>query len=81
METLIEEHDINPGQRILQKELAKSLTELVHGEENYNAAVEASSILFKKGDAAVETLKGLSSSLFLWKFLMVYPKKKLPSQN
>ena len=65
VETLIEEHDINPGQRILQKELAKSLTELVHGEENYNAAVEASSILFKKGDAAVEALKGLSSSLFM----------------
>ena len=65
VETLIEEHDINPGQRILQKELAKSLTELVHGEENYNAAVEASSILFKKGDTAVEALKGLSSSLFM----------------
>lgn len=65
VETLIEEHDINPGQRILQKELAKSLTELVHGEENYNAAVEASSILFKKGDAAVEALKGLNSSLFM----------------
>ena len=65
VETLIEEHNLNPGQRILQKELAKSLTELVHGEENYNAAVEASSILFKKGDAAVEALKGLSSSLFM----------------
>ena len=65
VETLIEEHNLNPGQRILQKELAKSLTELVHGEENYNAAVEASSILFKKGDAAVEALKGLSSPLFM----------------
>ena len=48
VETLIEEHNVNPGLRILQKELAKSITQLVHGEENYNAAVEASSILFKK---------------------------------
>ena len=65
VEKLIEEHNVNPGLRILQKELAKSLTELVHGEENYVAAVEASSILFKKGDDAVEALRAISSSLIV----------------
>ena len=80
VETLIEEHNVNPGLRILQKELAKSITQLVHGEENYNAAVEASSILFKKGDAAVEALKGLSSTLFMEIFDGV-PQKQIPKSD
>ena len=80
METLIEEHNVNPGLRILQKELAKSITQLVHGEENYNAAVEASSILFKKGDAAIEALKGLSSTLFMEIFDGV-PQKQIPKSD
>ena len=37
---------------------------MVHGENNYNSAKEASLILFKKGEEAVEALKGLSSDLF-----------------
>ena len=80
VETLIEEHNVNPGLRILQKELAKSITQLVHGEENYNAAVEASSILFKKGDAAVEALKGLSSTLFMEIFDGV-PQKEITKSD
>ena len=80
METLIDEHNVNPGLRILQKELAKSITQLVHGEENYNAAVEASSILFKKGDAAVEALKGLGSTLFMEIFDGV-PQKQIPKSD
>ena len=80
VEKLIDEHNVNPGLRILQKELAKSLTELVHGEENYNAAVEASSILFKKGDAAVEALKGLSSTLFMEIFDGV-PQKEITKSD
>ena len=80
VEKLIEEHNVNPGLRILQKELAKSLTELVHGEENYVAAVEASSILFKKGDAAVEALRTISSSLFMEIFDGV-PQKEIAKSN
>ena len=80
VEKLIEEHNVNPGLRILQKELAKSLTELVHGEENYVAAVEASSILFKKGDDAVEALRAISSSLFMEIFDGV-PQKEIAKSN
>jgi tyrosyl-tRNA synthetase len=46
IDTLTAEHEKDPGKRILQKTLAKELTSLVHSEEDYNAAVEASSVLF-----------------------------------
>ena len=65
IDQLIKEHDINPGLRLLQKELAKSITIMVHGEENYTAAQEASTILFKKGDEAVKSLKTLSDNMFM----------------
>ena len=64
IENIIEEHRQNPGLRLLQNEVAKSITTMVHGENNYNSAKEASLILFKKGEEAVEALKGLSSDLF-----------------
>ncbi len=46
---LIEEHRKEPHRRILQKALAEELTITVHGQEEYNNAVEASQILFGKG--------------------------------
>lgn len=46
---MIEKHRENPSQRYLQKELAKYMTCLVHSEEAYNKAIEASEILFGKG--------------------------------
>ena len=64
IDNIIEEHRQNPGLRLLQNEVAKSITTMVHGENNYNSAKEASLILFKKGEEAVEALKGLSSDLF-----------------
>jgi tyrosyl-tRNA synthetase len=64
IDNIIEDHRQNPGYRLLQNELAKSITTMVHGKNNYNLAKEASMILFKKGEEAVESLKGLSSNLF-----------------
>ena len=64
IDNITEEHRQNPGLRLLQNEVAKSITTMVHGENNYNSAKEASLILFKKGEEAVEALKGLSSNLF-----------------
>ena len=46
VESLIAEHQAAPHMRILQKRLAKEVTCLVHSEDDYNAAVEASNILF-----------------------------------
>jgi tyrosyl-tRNA synthetase len=49
IEKMIEKHRENPSARFLQKELAKYMTCLVHSEEDYNKAVEATDILFGKG--------------------------------
>ena len=46
---MIAKHREQPSARFLQKELAKYMTCLVHSEEDYNKAVEASEILFGKG--------------------------------
>jgi len=46
IDALVAEHDQAPHLRVLQKRLAKEVTILVHSEEDYNAAVEASGILF-----------------------------------
>jgi tyrosyl-tRNA synthetase len=46
---LIAQHREAPEKRLLQNTLAKYMTCLVHSEEDYNKAVEASNILFGKG--------------------------------
>ncbi|TVQ92310.1 MAG: tyrosine--tRNA ligase [Bacteroidetes bacterium] len=63
IEHIIEEHRQQPHQRLLQKTLAKDITIRVHGEDNYNTAVEASEILFGKG--TTQALKKLPEDVFL----------------
>ena len=46
IEALVEEQAKDPGQRPLQKRLAKEITTMVHSAEDYEMAVEASQILF-----------------------------------
>ena len=60
---LIEEHQIAPHLRQLQKVLAKEVTCMVHSEGDYNIAVEASEILFGKGTE--DTLRKLDEATFL----------------
>lgn len=62
IETLILEHEADPGKRVLQKTLAKELTSLVHGEEDYASAVETSSVLF---NGSLEDLTKLNEQTFL----------------
>jgi tyrosyl-tRNA synthetase len=52
IEDLVAQQAADPGQRPLQKRLAKELTTMVHSEADYLTAVEASQILFsnKAGD-------------------------------
>ena len=49
IDKMIAKHRENPSARYLQKELAKYMTCLVHSEEEYNKAIEATEILFGKG--------------------------------
>lgn len=57
------EHDLAPNQRLLQKAIAKEVTIRVHCEADYNAAVEASEILF--GNAPTEALSKLDEETLL----------------
>ncbi|MBQ0085977.1 MAG: tyrosine--tRNA ligase [Prevotella sp.] len=63
IDSLIEEHHKDPGYRILQKRLAQEVTILVHSQEDYETAVEASGILFGKGTK--ESLQKLDDATFL----------------
>ncbi len=46
IEALVEEQKADPGRRPLQRRLAQEITTMVHSKEEYEAAVEASQILF-----------------------------------
>ena len=63
IESLVAEHTQAPHLRILQKRLAQEVTIMVHSEEDYQAAVEASGILF--GNATSEALKKLDEDTLL----------------
>ena len=63
IDALIEEHAKDPGQRPMQKRLAKEVTTMVHSEADYNAAVEASQILFS--NKAEDALRNLDEKTLL----------------
>lgn len=63
IEALEAQHQEAPHQRALQKRLAEEITVLVHSREDYEAAVEASAILF--GQGTKESLQRLSPDMFL----------------
>ncbi len=63
IEGLVEEHNKAPHLRELQKRLAKEMTIMVHSEEDYDAALKASNILF--GKSTSEDLKSLDEDTFL----------------
>lgn len=64
VEQLEKEHTEAPHLRLLQKELAKDITTRVHSEEDYESAVNASEILFKKDEEALIALKALTEDVF-----------------
>ena len=75
VERMIEKHHGQPHLRELQKALAKDLTIRVHSGEDYDASVEASSILF--GSGTTDTLKSLSEQMILSVFEGV-PQSEVP---
>jgi tyrosyl-tRNA synthetase len=63
IEEIISAHQEAPHQRLIQKTLAREVTTMVHSEEDYQAAVEASEILF--GKATAESLSNIREDMFL----------------
>ncbi len=78
IEALLTEHKEAPHLRLLQKALAKDITVRVHSEQDYNAAVEASQILFGKG--TTETLRKLDERMLLSVFKGVPQPEVLRSE-
>ena len=63
IEAAVAEHAKAPHLRELQKLLAREITVMVHGEDEYRKAVDASQILF--GKSTSETLRSLDERTFL----------------
>lgn len=63
IDALIDDQRANPHLRPLQKRLAEELTVMVHSREEYDAAVEASQILF--GKSTTEQLRKLPERTLL----------------
>ena len=80
IEEAIAQHRADPGQRSLQKLLAKEITVMVHGEAEYENAVDAARMLF--GNSTSEELRKLDEKTFLAVFSGVptfdVPKAELP---
>ena len=57
IESLIAEHREDPGQRKLQKVLAREVTVMCHGQEAYDNAVAASQLLF--GNVSAEVFRSM----------------------
>lgn len=66
VEALVAEHEAAPHERKLQKTIAKELTCMIHSQEEYDKAVEASAILF--GGATAEALHRLDEQTLLQVF-------------
>jgi tyrosyl-tRNA synthetase len=60
---LVDEHATAPHLRLLQKKLAEEITVMVHSRADYEAAIEASGILF--GNATGDALRKLDEKTFL----------------
>ena len=80
IEAAIAEHRADPGQRKLQKLLAKEITVMVHGEAEYENALSASRMLF--GNSTSDELRKLDERTFLAVFSGVptfdVPRSELP---
>ena len=63
IEGLEKEHAEAPHLRLLQKEIAKEVTSMVHSKEEYEMALKASEILF--GKSSTEDLASLDERTFL----------------
>ena len=76
IDSLIAAHREAPHLRELQKRLAKEITCMIHSEEEYDKAVEASGILF--GNATADALRKIDEQTFLQVFEGV-PQFEVPA--
>jgi tyrosyl-tRNA synthetase len=75
--TLREQHHQDPAARLLQKTLAKEVTIFIHGEEEYNKAIETTEKLFSRQTAPVESLSAEDLENMEGVIKFDYPKQKI----
>lgn len=66
VEALIDNHRANPGERALQKTLAREVTDLVHGRQRRESVERVTAVLFGGGDIAAlndEDLNALANEI------------------
>ena len=56
IDSIIEEHRKNPEARLLQKQLAKEITIFVHGNDEFEKAIETTEKLFSKQATPIENM-------------------------
>ena len=78
IESLVSAHTEAPHLRVIQKELAKQLTVMVHSAEDYERVTKASAILF--GKSTSEDLRKLDSDTFMEVFEGV-PQAEIPQKD
>lgn len=78
IESLIEEHQKAPHQRLLQNTLAAEITERVHSKEALDTAIKAAAILF--GKSTTEDLASLDEKTLLQVFEGV-PQTEVPKDD
>lgn len=77
--SLRERHHQNPAARLLQKTLAKEVTIFIHGEEEYNKAIETTEKLFSRQTAPVESLSAEDLENMEGVIKFDYPKQRISS--
>lgn len=77
IDPLIAQHNEDASKRILQKTLAKELTKFVHGEAEYQKAVETTEKLFSKQNAPAEDLSVEDLESMEGIIKITYPKSTL----
>lgn len=56
VDSLVAEHAVDPGKRILQKKLASEITMFVHGSEGYEEALKTTEKIFANKNASADSL-------------------------
>jgi tyrosyl-tRNA synthetase len=56
IDSILKQHEINPGERFLQKRLAEEVTTFVHGKQEYEKAIETTEKLFSNQSAPADAL-------------------------
>ncbi len=77
IDELIKLHQTDASKRILQKKLAKEITIFVHGEDEYNTAMETTGKLFAQQSAPAESLSELDLQSMEGIQKINYEKQKL----